>query len=264
VTIVFQPSSVLINNHKEFLDSLNIRAEIIDGNVSYEERDDIRAEIEEADSQIRFLFVTPEVVNKNFIMREFLENILTEGEIVNYVVVDEAHKLIDSTYRESYELLGELRMMNEDIPWIALTSTNLENSIAQKLNMKDPLYLSSPMTRENIFYDVVMDGTKEGQKVEDFINRLKVRGEVPSGIIYCNLSRQIPTTISYLKSVGIEAGAYHRNVGDKFENWANGDFPVLVTTGESLGFGVNFNMPAIRFVIHLYMPSNLRSFYHVS
>jgi superfamily II DNA helicase RecQ len=58
VTIIFSPSSILIKNHCQFLNSLNIRAEIIDGTVrDLHARDDIRAEIEQNDSQIRFLFV---------------------------------------------------------------------------------------------------------------------------------------------------------------------------------------------------------------
>jgi superfamily II DNA helicase RecQ len=201
-------------------------------------------------------------------MRQFLERILTEGEIVNYVVVDEAHKLIDSDYRDAYELLGEFRSLNVDVPWIALTSINrnLEGALADKLNMENPLYLSSSLTRENIFYDVVMDGTlgiNEGLMVEHFITGLRENGRIPSGIIYCREAREIENTASYLEG-NIATGVYHRNLGNDFDRWVNGEFPVLVTTGESLGYGINFNVPAIRFVIHMYMPSNLRSFYHVS
>lgn len=238
---------------------------MIDGSFPYDTRDIIRNKILEADSQIRFLFVTPEVVDANRIMSSFLQEIITESELVNYIVVYEAQKLIDATYREAFEAPGEFRLMNNEIPWIALTSVNrhLEGEIARKLNMENPLYLTSPLTRDNIFYDVVSDGLKEGHKINEFIESFKQDGKIPAGIIFCNYSKDIKKTISYLKSVDIEAGAYHRNFGNKFKRWTAGEFPVFVTTGESLGYGINFNVPAIRFVIHLYMPNTLRSFYHV-
>lgn len=268
VTIIFSPSKILIRNHHKYLQSLDIRSSIIDGHVDLNDRDEIRNEIQDPNSKIRFLFVTPEIADKNGIMNSFLENFI-RSSLVNYIVVDEAHKVIDSTYRESYKILCGFRKINKNIPWIALTSTNryLESKIAKALGMKNPLYLSSPLTRDNIIYDVVLDGTVEGQRIVDFINGLKESDEIPSGIIFCNYANEIQDTVTYLKKNGIKAHSCHRKIGNEFDNfkrWIDGEVSVLVTTGETLGFGINFNIPAVRFVIHLYMPSNLRSFYHVS
>lgn len=274
VIIIFSPSSILIDDQKNYLQSLGITAEKIAGDVEYSDRDIIREEIQQKNSAIRFLFVTPEVADKNFIMKEFLENLIRDGSNIYYIVVDEAHKVVDSAdYRESFELLGEFRSMNENIPWICLTTVNknFEQKIARKLKMKNTKIFTSSSVMENIFYDVVLDGTQEGQKVEHFICGLSdAHGKFPSGIIFCNYVEDIEKTLSYFQNasdIPIDARGYHSkftNSAKNFENWVNGHFPVLVTTGETLGFGIRHNVPAIRFVIHLYMPKNLRSFYHAS
>lgn len=247
-----------------YLRSLKIEAESINQNVSYEHRDEIIRKIREENSII-FLFLTPEMA---FRQRDFLTELIEQNK-VGFFVVDEAHKIIDSAGYRDFSILKDLRLLNVDIPWIALTTSdeNTQEKIAQALNMKNTLFLSSSSVKNNIQYESISNVNAKGQTIVDFLNSFSIDGKIPSGLIFCRLAMEVEIIKTYLTVNLINSKCFYGNHADRennFIDWANAAFPVLIATGDSLGYGLHNQMPAVRFVIHFGMPDNLRSFYHVS
>jgi ATP-dependent DNA helicase RecQ len=269
LTIYFSPSLALLSDQEKYLNSRNILSRRIDGTVDLQTRDEIRALIEDFDPELRFLFVTSEVIEKNFCMNTFMDTLIDCKRVINYIVIDEAHKIFQN-FRSSLTKTPKYRLKNLETTWIALTTINkhLEAELAQKYNMKNYLSLSSSSERDEIFYQVFEDD--EGNRnVADFVKKLSNEGEEkPSGIIFCKLIDHVEETHKYLKNQRISAETYYGGKSDNnlsvIEQWREKKFQVLVATGESFGFGIINYVPKIRFVIHLNMPQEFLSFYHVS
>lgn len=269
ITIVFTPALASIYDQLNYLRSLNIEAVTINSDTPYESRDYFKEKITEDNSLIRFLFITPEIFGSvgNSGNAEWFRYLISNGAI-NYIVVDEAHKILDTDFREDFKGLKNFRSLNLLIPWIALTTINrnLETKIAEELNMQNPTFLTSTSVRENIYYEAIPDDTIEDKNIINFLNKIKKDSEIPAGIIFCKTYNDIEATIKYLNENGIQADCYHGNLQEAqrvIQRWFGREFSVLVATGQSFGFGINYQVPVIRFVIHLGMPDNLRSFYHV-
>lgn len=252
----------------EYLNQHGFNAESINSQVSCDDRESIMEDLESNSSEIRFFFVTPEMTRSNSVVRELLFQLI-DRNVVNYVVVDEAHKIIDSVdYRTAFEHLHEFRSRNNQVPWIVLTtaSDNIIDSISISLQIKSSLVLKSSSVRKNIFYDAV---AYEGIfSVISYIKSLACFTAIPSGIIFCRRITFIETIKKILNSKGIGADSYHgsRSNEDRVEtlmNWSQGNFPVLIATGESFGYGINITVPVTRFVIHIEYPRSLLSFYQV-
>lgn len=264
MTIVIVPSLALMHNHLSYLRSKNIVAECINSTTDYNERDFISNSLKAENSTIRFLFLTPEMA-ATVRIKELISDLIYENR-VNYFVVDEAHKVVDSAYyREDFSVLREFRANYENLIWIALTtaSENDQIEIAQSLNMNDVCYIKSSSVIRNIRYDVI----REGRPILDFIGEfMNGDEETPRGIVFCENVTKAVSFRNILRGEQLRTDLYYGNCAagqEIIESWCRGDFQILIATGESFGYGLNFNLPAIRFVIHYCVPQNLRSFYHV-
>lgn len=271
LTVVFTPSLAAIKNLTGYLQSLNIQAVSINSTTSIADRDAIKSNITQPNSLIRFFVITPEIFSEygNYGNGQWFRDLIVNGNI-NYIVVDEAHKIIDAVeYRTAFKDLIEFRSLNLNIPWIALTSINqtLETNITESLGMQDPLSLWSSSVRKNIFYETCSNSSYEGESVLSFINRMNQDDEMPCGIIFCKTYSHLYITVEYLNAKGCSVVEYYGRMAqrqDILERWSNREFSILVATSESFGFGIHYDLPLVKFVIHIGMPANLRSFYHVS
>jgi superfamily II DNA helicase RecQ len=271
LTIVFTPALASIYDQVFYLNLLGIRAVTINSETGYTVRDEIKAEIEQENSAVRFLIITPEIFSADFGNKGnavWFKGLIANKPI-NYIVVDEAHKVIDaSEFREAFNQLREFRSMNLNIPWIALTTVNrnLEGQIAEYLNIQDPFAIWSSSVRKNIFYDTVPNATLQNENIVNFLKRMQENEKIPPGIIFCNTYAHLEATESYLRAQGFTVGCYYGNMPQgqrNLERWFNREFSIIIATSESFGFGIHYRVPPIKFVIHLGMPEKLRSFYHV-
>ena len=132
VVLVISPYVDRINNQIKYLDNLNITATTITSETSIDDREYIYETFNH-----QFFFVTPEMIAKGFIkVKDFIDDLLETQ--VCLVVVEEAELMMNSkVFRESYEILGDVRTNFPDIPWIALTTgSNMEiQQIATSLSM---------------------------------------------------------------------------------------------------------------------------------
>lgn len=271
MTIVFSLSLALIKNHLSYLQSKNIDAVSINKDVAQIDRDKIVSDLSSGNSTIRFLFLTPEMATLNFTIKQFIEKLIML-KLVNYFIVDEAHRVIDTNdFRCALDKLKEFRPMNENVPWIGLTtgSGHTCKEIAAALSMKNPEIIIKTSVREKVFYEVDRNLLLP-QSVATYILNLKKEvneTKIPSGVIFC---REIGVVIDMIKNLakfGIASVAYYAKLQNKDENfmsWVNGDIPVLVASVESFGYGINYNVPAVRFVIHIGEPKSIHHFYQAS
>jgi superfamily II DNA helicase RecQ len=273
VTVIITPSIALANDQVYFLKKFDLGATSIDHNITYDERRDILKDLINNCSDLKFLFFTPEMLKSDFRTpcgRRFLQY-LFEEELVNYIIIDEAHKVIDSRkFRSAFKEIKHYK--DEDTKWIALTSggDNIIQEIAAKLSMKSPFKFKSSLNRKNIFYDA-----RIAQNYSTLAKDIKLLStsddngdEIPSGIIFCQFYEDVVQLKKFLNDQNITANCYYGDMTYKdrkkiVKNWAAGVFSVLVATSESFGFGISHNVPTIRFVYHWAAPKNLRALYQV-
>jgi len=131
VILVISPYVERINDEIEYLTSLDITATTITSVTTTEERESIYANFNQ-----QFFFVTPEMIEKGFKeVRNFIYYLL-DSEVCS-VVVENADLSMD-TFRESYQVLKNVRTNFPDIQWIALTKETDDEeiqSIASSLSM---------------------------------------------------------------------------------------------------------------------------------
>lgn len=280
VVLVISPTLSLIKNQTDFLKKHCVDFETYISSTRYDDRDALRDELMEG--TVKFLFITPEMCIQ---IKIFLQNLLSADKVL-YVVIDEAHCVVDSFREDAFLELADLRSINENIPFIALTSVATDDAslIAEKLAMdKDLVVVRSSSQRENIFYDVVPLEIPLDMKLNDYAFDLKdflklmqnlaqsfgmPPGEIPCGIIYCQLIGNVDKVCSKLNGLdrGTVATPYHggfdRDVRDaNYTKWLNDEVPVIVATTESFGFGIIKDF--VGFVIHAGAPKNIRAFYQV-
>lgn len=133
--LVICPDLDLIDQEVTKLNGLNLRAETITSNVVAPERYELSDELREGDTNIRFFYVTPEIIGYGGRVAELVEE-LCEREDFAFVVVDEA--LIVEGFRENVVYLRELREANQNLKWIVMTSSEDEiDEIRQEFGVAD-------------------------------------------------------------------------------------------------------------------------------
>lgn len=253
-----------------FLNSHDIRAECITSFTAYSKRDEIVEELMKEDTDIRFFYLTPEMAElKSYIIERMFDKFA-----ISHVVVDEAHCIIDKSFRSSFDALRELRTKNQEVPFIALTTASRETiaKIIQKLGMaEEATIVEASSVRSNIFYDVIklpafgkIDFLRYMKRIIPEFEPLQPE-KMPSGIIYCSTNETVEKICKTLAELSIPATTYYgtlQNRSSNYEAWSHQDVAIMVATTESFGLGI-VNQ-CVKFVIHADLPKNLRSYYQVS
>lgn len=244
-----------------------MNAKSINSLESYESRDAIKEELLSKNNTIKFLYMCPEMVQ---LQDYFLDKLFLQKKI-SHVVIDEAQCVIDNDFRPSYGVLQTMRMENENVPFIALTTASPEtiNAIADELGMPESkTIIEGSSIRKNIFYDAV---ELPESNILEFIRtftpdfeKLKPK-EMPSGIIFCTSVKEVKNILEMLEVFNILATSFYAKLEQRFENydnWMSNAVPVMVATTESFGLGIFKD--DVKFVIHVGAPKNLRAYYQVS
>jgi ATP-dependent DNA helicase RecQ len=206
--------------------------------------------------ELDLLYIAPErLLSEAFLAR------LEEIEVALFAI-DEAHCVSQwgHDFRPEYAKLGQLRQRFPSIPMIALTATADEQTrqdIIKQLRYKPRVRIAS-FDRPNIRYSILTK-KKPLAQLETFLSQHLEQ----SGIIYCATRKRVERLTEELKSLGINAMAYH--AGLPYEMRRNVQFAfqhdkcdIVVAT---IAFGMGIDKPNVRFVIHYDLPKSIENYY---
>ncbi|EFQ99075.1 ATP-dependent DNA helicase hus2/rqh1 [Nannizzia gypsea CBS 118893] len=160
VTIVISPLLSLMQDQVAHLQKLNVKAFLINGDVSKDERASIMNNLRSlrADSLIQLLYVTPEMLAKSRAIESVLLQLHSNDKLAR-IVIDEAHCVSQwgHDFRPDYTALGKLRENYSGVPVMALTATatpNVQVDVIHNLRMKGCEVFTQSFNRPNLTYEV--------------------------------------------------------------------------------------------------------------
>ena len=149
---------------------------------------------------------------------------------------------------------------------LALTATATPEVVAdikKQLGLGDLRVINTGIHRENLRYEVLRV-TNEVEKREHLLRLL--RETEGTGIVYAATVKTVEELADWLQSFEFEVAKYHGRMGarERAENqdrFMRGELKAVVATN---AFGLGFDKPDIRFVIHYQMPGSLEAYYQES
>ncbi len=258
ICIVVSPLIALMKDQVEILRSKGIQAMAIFSGMSKREVDIALDNC--VYGAIKFLYLSPERLMSELV-RERIRYMK-----VNLFAIDEAHCISEWGYdfRPPYLHLSDLRELQPDVPFIALTATATEQvveDIQQKLAFRKPdrgnAVFRTSFARSNLAYIVL----KEESKFSRLLNIIRKVGG--SGIVYVRNRRETQEIARYLLQEKVSADFYHAGLstpdrGAKQDAWRRNHTQVIVATN---AFGMGIDKPDVRFVVHMDVPSSLEAYY---
>ena len=255
LTVVISPLIALMQDQVSGLKANGINAAFLNSTQSLSEQHTLIEEIMLA--EVRLLYVSPERL-----LTEDMTRLLSRVK-VNLVAVDEAHCISQwgHDFRPEYAMLGRMRELLPNVPFIALTATAdrlTRLDIAEKLRLRTPEVFLASFDRPNLHLKVVPGRNRIG----NITTFLRARpGQ--SGIIYCLSRKSTESLANKLKQQGYAAGFYHAGMTANAryrvqEDFLNDQVPIICAT---VAFGMGIDKPNVRWVIHYNLPKNLEGYY---
>jgi ATP-dependent DNA helicase RecQ len=249
ITLVVSPLLALQRDQIEALARTGTAAAQLTGEQSASQRDDVLDALRRGD--IRLLYVTPE---------QLADPSRLAGVRPALVAVDEAHCVSAWGYdfRPDYLHLGAAINALGRPAVVALTATAsppVQQDIAQRLRLRDPLVLVSGVDRPNLQL-AAFHCPDEPTRAERLVSLLEqVSGP---GIVYVPTRRRAEDTARALSGAGHPARPYHAGLSRTAREEIHSDFvddraPVVVAT---TAFGMGIDKPDIRWVFHTALPES--------
>lgn len=258
ITIVVSP---LIALQRDQVDSLQgerrLNAAELNSTLSQGDRDDLFAQLEDADQM--FLFLAPEQLANEETLA-FLKRLQP-----SLFVVDEAHCISEwgHDFRPDYLRLGTFIEELGHPTTLALTATAagpVRDEIVEHLGMREPNIFVRDFDRPNIHLAVRAFNEADDKLAAalDFAG-----AHDGSGIIYAATRQDTETIANALSEKGITARAYHAGLKSKDRDaiqsaFMAGEITVIVAT---IAFGMGIDKPDIRYVVHYSISDSLDSYY---
>ena len=251
--------SPLVSLMVDQVGSLGGRAELI--NAQRDGSDNRKALERALAGDVAMLYVAPE----RFGTPGFIER-LREAE-VGLFVVDEAHCVSQwgHDFRPDYFRLGDVARELGARSIFAATATatpRVANDVIQRLELRDPVRITTGFDRPNLSYDVVGVGSSRAKR-EATMALLREDGALPA-IVYAGTRKKTDETAAWLsRELGVSVPAYHAGMDREPRAEAQRAFmasetPVVVATN---AFGMGVDKADVRTVIHETVPSSLEAYY---
>ncbi len=192
-----------------------------------------------------------------------------ESRRVGLFVVDEAHCVAEwgHDFRPDYlRLHGAIADLGRP-PVMAATATatpRVAREIAERLQLRDPVVVSSGFERPNLVFDVVSlegKGSVERKRVT-LLHALADFAARPA-IVYCGTRRDTEQVAELIAGEGIATVAYHAGLPPERRAAAQAAFmegraEVVVATN---AFGMGVDKADVRTVAHWAIPTSLEGYY---
>lgn len=254
ICLVISPLIALMKDQVDALKQKGIGALAIYSGMSH--RDIVRTLENARDPYFKFLYISPERIETS-LFQEYLPALH-----INLLAVDEAHCVTQWGYdfRPSYLRIAALREELPEVPVLAVTASatpDVQEDICQKLQLHDPLRISTSFERKNLSYSVFESESKLTKLVQ------VVQSVHGSGIVYCKSRKRTVEIAALLQMHGVTAAAYHAGLApterqERQQQWMKGGLRVMVCTN---AFGMGIDKADVRFVVHVDVTDSLESYY---
>lgn len=187
------------------------------------------------------------------------------GTRVSLLAVDEAHCIVEwgSTFRPTYQRLGELRYSLRDPQTLALTGSATPAArleILRVLRIPRAEVVTTTFDRPNLRFEVlrVKDDRDRFARLAAAVGQAEQQA-----IIYAPTRRLTELVTRALRFRGLRAAPYHAGLDAEVRKPVLGAFlhdkaPVIVATS---AFGMGIDKPDVRLVLHWGPPRTLEAYY---
>ena len=245
-TLVVYPLRALANDQHEALrrtlEPLGLRFFRANGSIDSDEREDLFTALREGSWDV--ILATPEFL-------EFHREALRGRSTPSFVVVDEAHHLVESRHRPAYSRLSATISSLGNPPVLALTATAGDETFRRIVDdLRIESWVIDPTVRANLH---VADARGTKDKINYLTELFSAReSSVGKGIIYCHSRPEVTKVAQRLrKELGNTVMFYHGKMpnAERLEVerlFREGALRVVVATS---AFGEGIDLPDVRNVV---------------
>lgn len=256
ITIVISPLISLMKDQVDYLKSIGIKAEYINSTLKSDDIDEIINRVEYGD--IKIIYIAPERLKSITFNNKF------KNMNISQVAIDEAHCVSQwghdfrKSYRNIHPFVSSLKIRPVVSSFTATATDEVRRDTISLLGLKNPFILLGGFYRKNLEINIL----KELDKLE-FIKDYLKDNFYDSGIIYCNLRKEVDYLYNILNDLSYNVARYHGGMSDEDKNSNQEDFifekkNVMIATN---AFGMGIDKSNIRFIIHLSIPKNIEGYY---
>lgn len=262
VTCVVTPLIAIMRDQVAALTARGIPAVCLHSGMTRREQDDAVRRLHGKSGDARLLYLSPERLGAP-------ETIVQLAPLVGRIIVDEAHCILQwgHDFRPAYLQLGALRAVYH-CPVHAFTATATVddmNQIAAALRMPDGWRsFRGSHDRPNLFLEAhCLPGAEERDTwLFDVVSLLLQMGQ--KGIVYV-ATRADASTIAHSlhQRINLPVHPYHAGMHDELRRnvercFSLDDRGVVVAT---IAFGMGVDVPDVRWIVHLGIPSSLEQYH---
>ena len=255
VAVVISPLIALMKDQVDMLRDVGIAAAALNSTLTADEAKTVYRDLESG--RLKLLYVAPERLVKPATL-----NLLSKLP-VSLFAVDEAHciSVWGHDFRPEYQALDCLKDLFPNVPRMALTATADEQTRTEIIArlLRNPRSFIASFDRPNIRYRMYEKGKGYLDSIVQFILGEHMH---ESGIVYCATRNKTEAVANYLRKSGIDALAYHAGMENEERQASQSSFfdrpCVMVAT---IAFGMGFDKPDVRFIIHADMPKSIENFF---
>lgn len=266
-TIIVSPLKALMRNQIYSASKLNLRAEMITGDVFKKGNENIKYRIfsDLNNNLIDILYITPEQLNKSDLYNLLIKNITQELALF---VIDEVHCVSEwgHDFRPDFcslkYFVESTIVNNKKIHILATTATANDmviNDLYNQFNCEITT-IRGELCRDSLQLCVLPQMSLD-QKYAWILEYLQ--NHSGSGIIYALTIKDCDMLAQFLSVNNIVAFSYHAENGDEKNRWLEEKFfkneiKVLVATS---ALGMGYDKPDVAFVIHLQKAKSMLEYY---